>query len=59
MISHYYKCIFIHIPKTAGTSVRYLLSNKKLIDPEDHFSNFLQLGDKKSVFVHIKTFNTC
>ena len=47
MISHYYKCIFIHIPKTAGTSIRDFLGNKELIDPEDHFSNFLQLGDKK------------
>ena len=28
MISHFYKCIFIHIPKSAGTSIKILLSQE-------------------------------
>ena len=30
MISHKYKCAFIHIPKCAGTSVDYVLNNNDL-----------------------------
>lgn len=29
MISHQYKCIYIHIPKTAGTSIEYKLGHFK------------------------------
>ena len=32
MISHQYKCIFIHIPKTAGSSVNKFLFNEKFLD---------------------------
>jgi chondroitin 4-sulfotransferase 11 len=37
--SHYsyqYKCIFIHIPKNAGTSILYLLNNNTHIDRDHH-----------------------
>jgi hypothetical protein len=29
MVSHIYKCIFIHIPKSAGTSIKILLSQEE------------------------------
>lgn len=32
MISHKYKCIFIHIPKCAGTSINRLLSDSTVFD---------------------------
>ena len=32
MISHKYRCIFIHIPKCAGTSVNKLLSDNTIFD---------------------------
>lgn len=32
MISHKYKCIFVHIPKCAGTSVNKLLSENTIFD---------------------------
>ena len=38
MISHRYKCIFLHIPKTAGTSVE---------DALGHFDNLKKLGNEQ------------
>jgi len=47
MVSHYYKCIFIHIPKSAGTSIKSLLGKKEITKlSKDHINPFF-LGDKK------------
>ena len=35
MISHKHQCIFVHIPKTAGTSIKYLLYGDKKVNPLD------------------------
>jgi len=51
MISHKHKCIFIHIPKCAGTSVEYALGHydrpKEQRKNQDHrFITDIQTGVK-------------
>lgn len=45
MVSHYYKCIFIHIPKSAGTSIKALLCQKESGGSNSHPS-FFQIPDE-------------
>ena len=47
MISHKYKCIYIHIPKTAGTSIEYKLGHFK--EPKRGVQDHRRIGDMEPV----------
>jgi len=49
MISHEYKCIFIHIPKCAGTSVDCLLSGKSFMQWDEQNKIWLQHATAKQI----------
>lgn len=44
----HHKCIFIHIPKAAGTSVLNILSKKKINRDHCNYNVFLQASKKNS-----------
>ncbi len=49
MISHYHKCIFIHIPKAAGTSIETFFLNNLGLDFEDKHA--LLLGKTTNLYL--------
>ena len=49
MISHHHKCIFIHIPKTAGQSIEHVFLNLLGLNWETRAPLLLRANDKKEI----------
>ena len=55
MISHKYKCIFIHIPKCGGSSIEHCLINKPYDITETNYKRCYGWDDKNKIWMQHAT----